>query len=102
MQARIKKLLDKNGITTTAYYTRISRGWDPEIAATQQYEKSHVRYYVMRGDYKPVILDSTRAVAEYLTEKLRYTVTKNTVLGQIYRKGYATIADYRIEKKDIK
>lgn len=102
MQPRIKKLLDKNGISTAAYYTRISRGWDPEIAATQRYEKSHVRYYIMRANTNPIVLKSTRAVAEYLTDKLCYTVTKNTVLGQIYRKGYATIADYRIEKKDIK
>lgn len=102
MQPRIKKLLDKNGISTAAYYTRISRGWNPEIAATQRYEKSSARYYVKRADAAPVILESTRAVAEYLTDKLRYTVTKNTVLGQIYRKGYATIANYRIEKKDIK
>lgn len=102
MQPRIKKLLDKNGISTAAYYTRISRGWNPEIAATLPYEKSSARYYVKRADAAPVILKSTRAVAEYLTEKLHYTVTKNTVLGQIYRKGYATIADYRIEKKDIK
>lgn len=102
MQPRIKKLLDKNGISTAAYYTRISRGWDPEIAATQRYEKSHVRYYITRANANPVILESTRAVAEYLTDKLHYTVTKNTVLGQIYRKGYATIAGYHIEKKDIK
>lgn len=103
MQPRIKKLLDKNGITTTAYYTRISRGWDPEIAATRSCEKSRARYYVKHNNQsKAIVLKSTRAVAEYLTEKLRYTVTKNTVLGQIYRKGYATIADYRIEKKDIK
>lgn len=102
MQPRIKKVLDKNGISLAAYYTRISRGWNPEIAATQPYEKSHVRYYIMRANANPVILESTRAVAEYLTDKLRYTVTKNTVLGQIYRKGYATIAGYHIEKKDIK
>lgn len=102
MQPRIKKLLDENGISAAAYYTRISRGWEPEIAATQRYEKSHVRYYLRRANTNPIILKSTRAVAEYLTDKLRYTVTKNTVLGQIYRKGYATIADYRIEKKDIK
>ena len=102
MQPRIKKLLDKNGISTAAYYTRISRGWHPEIAATLPYEKYSARYYVKRANTKTIILKSTRAVAEYLTEKLHYTVTKNTVLGQIYRKGYATIADYRIEKKDIK
>lgn len=91
----MRKRLQRAGISPDAFHTRIRRGWTLDAALDTPSEKQGKEYYVVKNGKLLCTKKGASEVAKFITEKAkRYEtatdiITKNMVIGQIYRKGYA-------------
>ena len=98
----IAKLIQKNGINKNTFYKRLSRGYTPMKAATMplvkpnQKGKQYEVFASCAGTGVSQVFTGTTEVARYLTKKTHTNVTKNTLVGQIYRKGFAIVGKFYV------
>lgn len=91
----MRERLQKAGVATAAFHTRMQRGWDLDAALDTPSEKQGKEYFVVKNGKLLCTKKGASEVAKFITEKAkRYgfatdIITKNMVIGQIYRKGYA-------------
>lgn len=90
----MKKRIKIAGIQPNVVNTRLRRGWTLDAAldtpAVPSGKKGSKYFVVKDGELDDVVSGTTKA-AKRITELCggRLVVTKNMVLGQIHRKGYA-------------
>lgn len=99
---KIKLNLLRYKISNDCFHTRIRRGWDVIAAQTTPVEVHGYDYEVLMPDArmgKTKTFRGTSAVAEFLSQKTHTNVTKNTIVGQIYRKGFAKVGKFMVRPK---
>lgn len=87
---KMRKILAKHNIKPKTFHKRIKDGWSVERAlkTPTQYSKINTTSsYTIRNDQDKIVaqIGGAQQVAFYLTRKLKYTVTKNQIVGRFWR-----------------
>lgn len=86
------KRLKQNGVNQYTFINRLKRGWAIDAALDTPPAPYGKNYYVVKnGTTIRKKIWGTSAVATLITKDCgkRRTITKNQIIGQVYRKGYA-------------
>lgn len=92
MNERIRAVLQRNNVPVKLYLCRRYHGWDENRAATTPADNSRynpikkykIHWYDGRTHSKNV--SGTQQVADFLTHKLKRTITKNMIVSRFYAK----------------
>ena len=108
MNERVHIILKRNNISAKTYLSRRYHGWDENRAATTPVDKKRYhptnKYKIWWYDDKikqhSKIASGIQQVAEFLTHKLKRTITKNMIVSRFYAKRRPVrLEKYFIEKE---
>lgn len=94
MNERIRTVLQRNNVPAKLYLCRRYHGWDENRAATTPVDKKRYhptnKYKIWWYDDKikqySKIVSGTKQVADFLTHKLKRTITKNMIVSRFHAK----------------
>lgn len=106
LTAEIKKELKARGININTFYKRIYRGNTIEQAlhpVVGQGGNPHKLYTIQASNSKAKHkFNSAREVACFLTRQTKKNITKNMIVGRLYRNRKTVIFDYKITCEVVK
>ena len=90
--------LKKYHLTRKCFHSRVARGWTVADAQRTPIVKQGYNYEVFasRAGVAKNFCGS-QAVADFLTQRTHRKITKNMIVGQVYRKGYAIIDNFLVK-----
>lgn len=105
LTAEIKKELKARGININTFYKRIYRGNTIEQALRPiSHGGNPQKLYTVKpvGDKEKHKFYSASQVAHFLTLRTRTVITKNMIIGRLYRNRETVICGYNITSEVVK
>lgn len=103
----LQKKLSSIGVSNKLYRQRLYAGWSQKRASSTPIDKKFalvskkyiVSYSNSQGICKTKCFLGSQKVADFLSKRLGYKVTKNTIVGRFYRKKRPiTFGKYTLKK----